>query len=72
MTSRIINEDTPHQIGRDAEKVSPALPTDICLAHEPEERLVNESRRLKRMRRPFASQIVMSQSMELVIDEGYQ
>ncbi len=62
MSSRVINEDSPHQIGRDAEKMGPALPADVCLAHQPEVRLVNESRGLKRMIRPLAAPLLQSKS----------
>jgi hypothetical protein len=63
----IIQEDPPHEHLRHGEKLLPVLPLDALLSQELGEELVDQSRRLERLRRP-APQEAAGDPAEVVED----
>lgn len=52
----MVDQDAPHGVRRDREKMAPAFPPGLALFDEPEERLVHERGRLQRVSCAFAPQ----------------
>jgi hypothetical protein len=57
MRARVIHQNPSHHLRRDAKEVRAILPRDAPLAHEPDVRLMDESRRLERVVSTLASEI---------------
>jgi hypothetical protein len=68
----MIDENAAHHAGGDAEKLRPVLPRGSILAGHPQVRLMYERRRLKRMTRPFASQVGRRPFSQLGVHEGHE
>ena len=66
--SGVIDENAPHDTGRDSEKMCPTFPTDICLAQQAKIRLVNEGRGLKGVVAPFAREVGGREEAQLAVD----
>jgi len=69
---RIVNQDAPHHLGRNAKEVGPALPLNIPLIDQPQEGFIHESGRLQGMTRAFSFNVPMCKSVKFRIDEGHQ
>ena len=58
--ARVIDQDAPHHLRRQAEEVRPILPVDAILAGESDVGLVDERGRLQRVVWPFAAQMALA------------
>src|SRR6476659_9326930 len=72
MPSRVIYENTAHQLCGDSEKLRAALPVGMCLIDETKISLVDERSGLQRVPRMFASHVVVGEPAQLVVDQWYQ
>src|SRR5215203_5248833 len=64
----VVDQDAPHDPGREGEEMRPILPSDAAQAPELEERFVDESGRLQGVTGPFASQLLRGDGPELAVD----
>ena len=71
MSARVIDENAPHQLGRDAEKLCPVSPARAVLAHELQVGLIYQGSRLERVFTAFPSKVGPSQAMQFVVDERH-
>ena len=55
--ARVIDQNSPHCLRRNAEEMGPVLPPDRTLVNELQERLVDERGRLERVVRALAPQV---------------
>jgi len=69
---RIVHQDAPHHLGRNAKEVGPALPLHISLIGQPKKGFIHESGRLQGMTRAFSFNVPMCKSVKFRIDEGHQ
>jgi hypothetical protein len=65
----MINQDSPHQLGRDAKEVSAILPTHLLLVYQPYVGLVDERRGLKGVSWVFPAHVAPCKLSELSVDE---
>jgi hypothetical protein len=59
--SSVINENAPHHLRGNGEKVSAILPMHIPLIHEPKKGLVDQRRCLQRVSRSLAVHVLLGQ-----------
>ncbi len=67
--ARIIDQDAADDLGRHTEEVGSILPADVALIHQSQKGLVNQSRTLEGVIRPFPSKIAAGQSPQFRIDQ---
>ena len=72
MLAGVIDEDAPHLVRRDADKVGLVLPRDLRDVDHLQVRFVDESGRLQRMPDAFAAKVTGSEPPQLVIDQRQQ
>jgi hypothetical protein len=70
--ARMIDQDPPHHLRGDREKVRPILPGDAVLSHQAHVRLMHERRRLQRVIGSLTAQIRTRPQLELPIHDGHQ
>ena len=68
--ARQVDEHTPHRAGGDGEKVVSIVPIDLPRVVQPEERFVDEGRRLKRVAGALAAHVLRRAGSELVVQHG--
>ena len=69
MIARVVDQDAPHHLRRDAKEVAPILPGYSILSNQPHEGFMDKRRRLERMILTFASQVGPRSPPQLVINE---
>ena len=65
----MIDEHAPHQTCGDAEKVCAILPPHLSRVDQPNERLVDEGRRLQRVTQSFAGHVDAGQAAQFGLDQ---
>ena len=70
--ARGIDQDAPHQLRRDGEKVRAALPPHTAGIDQAEVGLVDQRRGLELVAGPLAGHVAMRQLMQFVLDERHQ
>jgi hypothetical protein len=65
-------QNATHHAGGYAEKLRPVLPRGSILAGHPHVRFMHERRRLKRMARPFPSEVGGRPFSQLGVHEGHE
>ena len=68
----VIDENAPHQAGRDAKKVRAILPADAPGVGQSKKRLVHQRRGLQRVSAPLAAHVPSSQAAQLRLHERQQ
>jgi len=68
----VVDENAPHQAGRDPEKVRAILPADAAGVRQPEERLVHERSGLQGVSATLAAHVASSQAAKLRFHERRQ
>ena len=72
LAARVVHQDAPHHLRRDAEEVRAVLPLDAPLADQLEVRLVDERRALQRVADRFSRQVPSRNRAQLLVDERHQ
>ena len=70
--ARALDQDLPHGMRRDRAEVRAVLPAIRLVLHQAEVGLVDERRRLQRLARPLAAQVVGREPPQLLIDDRQQ
>jgi hypothetical protein len=65
----VINQDVAHQLCGESEELSAILPVQITLIDEAEIGFVDDSRSLQGVIRALSAHVVMSQTVQLLIDQ---
>ena len=68
----MVDENAPHQAGRNAEKVSAILPADAAGVRQPKERLVHQRRGLQGVAPTLTAHVPSSQAAKLRLHERCQ
>lgn len=68
--ARIIDQKPTHYLTGDTEKMSPILPIHPGLVHQPQVRLVDESRWLHGVIRAFVTLVIRSKLSQFIVDYG--
>ena len=69
MTACMVDENAPHQLGRNGEEVAFVFPLNMLLFDEPEVGFIYQCGGLKGVVGPLSKQIGSSQAAKFVIDE---
>jgi hypothetical protein len=64
----MIDQDVPHDLRRDAEKLCPVLPNDWLATNESEVRFMNEGGRLQGVVGTLSSQVIAGEETQLVVN----
>jgi hypothetical protein len=72
VTTGVIDQDAPHDLGRDTKTMGAILPIDVALIAEPDVRLMNKGRRLQGVVSPLAPKLAGRHASELRVDEWQQ
>ena len=72
MAPRMFNQNAPHQLGRNREKVGAILPLHALVIHQAHVGLIDQSRRLQAVTGALAFHVAPREAMEFVIDDGRQ
>src|SRR5206468_8998218 len=70
--SRVINENTSHELSGDSKEVRAVLPAHVPNTNEPLVGLMDQSCRLQCVAREFPAQVPVRDSPQLVIHERHQ
>src|SRR5271156_1510114 len=70
MAPRMFNQNAPHQLSRNREKMSAVLPLHAFVIHQAHVGLVDQGRGLEAMTGPLVFHIALCETMEFVIDDG--
>jgi hypothetical protein len=65
----MVDEDAPHQPRAHAQEVGTSLPARALLAHQAQEDLVNERRRLERMAAALSPELGRGLAPEVAVDD---
>jgi hypothetical protein len=68
----MVDEDTPHHFGGDAEELRAILPGDPLLTQEAEVGFVNQGGGLKRVIPTLARQVGGGSPAEMLVDKGHE
>jgi hypothetical protein len=68
----MVNEDAPHYLRRDSEKVDAVLPGQVLLVDQAEVGFVDESSSLQGVLAMFTTEVAMRQAVEFLINERHQ
>src|SRR5688572_30690537 len=68
----IVQQDAPHDLRGDSEKVSAILPADVPLIHQLEIGFVDERGGLKGMAGPLAAELAAGDALQLVVNQRGQ
>src|SRR5438876_6947662 len=72
LVARIVQQDTAHDLRRNAEKMRAILPMNLLLIDKPQVGFVYQSRRLQRVIAILAPHIAVRQAMQLPFDKRQQ
>jgi hypothetical protein len=67
-----VDQDAPHELGRDGEEVRAVVPVDPAGVDQPHVGFADEGRRLERVPRALAPHVVVGQAVQLVVHQGDQ
>ncbi len=70
--SRVINQNSPHRLGGDAEKMGAVLPVDFALVNQFQIGFVNQRGRPQSVFAAFAAQIPRGLPVQFRVDERQQ
>src|SRR5262249_46262133 len=68
----MIDQNLPHQVCRDTNKMRPILTLNAFLIDQPQKCLMHERSGLQRMVRTFTAKIVPGEPAKLFVDNGHQ
>src|SRR5215471_4167820 len=68
----VIDENTPHHLGRNGKKMGSILPLHALVIHQTQVGFVHQGAGLERMARALALHIIVRQATELLINDGRQ
>src|ERR1019366_5737450 len=71
-TPRVVNQNAPHQLGRNGEKVGAILPLHALVIHQSHVGFVDQSGGLQAMTGTFTFHVASRQAVEFVIDDWSQ
>src|ERR1019366_2973315 len=71
-TPRMINQNAPHELGRNREKMGAILPLHVLVIHQPHIGFVDQGTRLEAMSRPLTSHVASREAVEFVINDWSQ
>ena len=72
MAASIVDQNAPHHLCSDREKVRAVIPLNISLIDETDKCFVDQRRGLQRMAPALAVHIVMGQTMQLAVNQRRQ
>src|ERR1022692_449658 len=67
---RMINQNAPHQLGRNREKMGAILPLHVLVIHQPHIGFVDQSGGLQAMTGAFSFHVSSREAMEFAINDG--
>jgi hypothetical protein len=68
----MVHQDAPHRLGREREEVRAVAQADAGRVHQPDVRLVDQGRRLERVVRALAAEVLLGEGAQPVVDERQQ
>ncbi len=72
VAARVIDQHSPHGLGRNGEEMPAARPLDVTLIDQPQIGLVHEGCRLQGVPLAFAAHVRPGQTVKFVLDRGQQ
>ena len=72
MAARVVNQDAPHQLRRDAEKMSAVLPLHVLLIYQPQVGFIDQRRGLQSVAGAFAAHVTAGELSQLGVDQRQQ
>src|ERR1017187_7153434 len=69
-TPRMINQNAPHELGRNREKMDAMLPLRVLVIHQPHIGFVNQSGGLQALTGAFSFHVSSREAMEFAINDG--
>ena len=70
--ARVVDQQTPHHLRRDGEKVRPVLPAPVSLVHQPEEGVMHQDGGLHGAIRPLGIHASRRQPVQLIVNNRSQ